>query len=87
MRKERSVNEIIHDMLSVILEEEKPKKTLIMRRTYLNCKSFSKYFDMLLEENIIAACDPEKESYELTEKGRELLKRLNGISELLPLNR
>ena len=87
LRKERSVDEIIHDMLAVILEEEKPKKTRIMRRTCLNCKSFGKYFDLLLEQNLIATCNSGKESYEVTEKGKELLKRLDGVTELLPLNK
>ncbi|KCZ72656.1 hypothetical protein ANME2D_01087 [Candidatus Methanoperedens nitroreducens] len=74
-------------MLSVTLEEKKPKKTRIMRRTYLNCKSFNKYFDLLVEEDFIAMHNTEERSYVLTEKGKDLLRRLKELAEILPLNK
>ncbi len=84
MRKERSRWEIIEDMLKVLIEEKKMKKTRIMQRACLNWRDLQKYFDFLLEEGFIAECtNPGKGNYEITEKGRELLKRLKNVEEIL----
>ncbi len=84
MRKERSRWEIIEDMLKVLIEEKKMKKTRIMQRACLNWRDLQKYFDFLLEEGFITECmNPGKGSYEITEKGRELLKRLKNVEEIL----
>ncbi len=84
MRKERSRWEIIEDMLKVLLEEKKMKKTRIMQRACLNWRDLQKYFDFLLEESFITECtNPGKGNYEITEKGRELLKRLKNVEEIL----
>ncbi len=84
VRKERGRWEIIADILMVFLVEIKPKKTRIMQRAGLNWRNLQKYFDLLIEENFVAKCNSsEMESYELTEKGRELLKKLKGVKELL----
>lgn len=84
MRKERSRWEIIEDMLKVLIEEKKMKKTRIMQRACLNWRDLQKYFDFLLEEGFITECtNPGKGNYEITEKGRELLKRLKNVEEIL----
>lgn len=84
MRKERSRWEIIEDMLKVLIEEKNMKKTRIMQRACLNWRDLQKYFDFLLEEGFIAECtNPGKGNYEITEKGRELLKRLKNVEEIL----
>ncbi len=84
MRKERSRWEIIEDMLKVLTEEKSVKKTRIMQRAYLNWRDLHKYFDFLIEENFIAECtNPGKGNYGITEKGRELLKRLKDVKEIL----
>ncbi len=80
-RKDRGRCEIISDILAVVKENGKPKKTRIMQRACLNWDTFQKYFDFLLEEGFVARCD--KESYELTEKGNELLRRLDTVNEML----
>ncbi len=84
MRKERSRWEIIEDMLKVLIEEKKMKKTRIMQRACLNWRDLQKYFDFLLEEGFITECmNPGKGNYEISEKGRELLKRLKNVEEIL----
>ncbi len=85
LRKERSRWEIIEDMLIVLMEEKKPKKTRIMQRAYLDWRNFQRYLDFLLEEGFMAKCNsPEDEGcYEQTEKGRELLKRLKNVKDIL----
>ena len=83
-RKERSRWEIIEDMLTVLVEDNKSKKTRIMQRAYLDWRNFRRYFDFLLEEGFIAKCNnPDADNYEITEKGRDLLKRLKVIDEIL----
>ncbi len=84
MRKERSRWEIIEDMLLVLLEEKKMKKTRIMQRACLNWRDLQKYFDFLVEENFIAECNnPKMAGYEITERGRELLNRLKYVQDIL----
>ena len=86
MRKERSKWEIIHDLLKVLTEEKKPKKTRIMQRSYLDWRNFQRYFIFLTEENFIAECDtPENGCYELTGKGQELYHRLKFINDMQKL--
>jgi predicted transcriptional regulator len=84
IRKERSKWEIIKDMLTVLQEDERPKKTRIMQRACLDWRNFKNYFCFLLEEGFLSACkDPDTRGYELTEKGKELLKRLKVVGEML----
>ncbi len=84
VRKERSRWEIIEDMLAILTEEKSVKKTRIMQRAYLNWKDLQRYFDFLIEENFIAECsNPGVGSYAITGKGRELLKRLKSVKEIL----
>jgi len=68
-------------LLKVTKEENRAKKTRIMQRAYLDWRNFQRYFDFLLEGGFIANCD--SNSYELTEKGEELIKRLNQVDEML----
>ncbi len=84
IRKERSRFEIIEDMLTVLTEGKSVKKTRLMQRAYLNWRGLQKYFDFLVEENfIIESNNPGTGSFAITEKGRELLKRLNDVKEIL----
>jgi predicted transcriptional regulator len=84
VRKDRSRWEIIEDMLAVLTEEKSVKKTRIMQRAYLNWRDLQRYFDFLIEENFIAECsNPGVGSYAITGKGRELLKRLKSVKEIL----
>jgi predicted transcriptional regulator len=84
VRKERSRFEIIEDMLAVLTEEKSVKKTRIMQRAYLNWRGLQKYFDFLVEENLIVESNNlGTGSYAITEKGKELLKRLKDVKEIL----
>lgn len=76
--------EIIIDIFTVFLDDTKTKRTRITERAHLNWNNFQKYSNFLLEEGFIAKCNiSEVEVYELTKKGRELLKRLKDVEELL----
>ena len=83
MKRERSKWEVILDILKVIQEEEKVKKTRIMQRAYLDWRNFQRYFDFLLAEGFIARCNPIPEYYEITENGRNLSEKLKGVAEML----
>lgn len=83
LRKERSRWEIIKDILAVTLEERAAKKTRIMQKACLDWRNFQRYFDFVLEEGFIEKCNPDTGHYMITEKGEELLKRLNEVEELL----
>lgn len=86
LRKERSKWEIIHDMLKVLTEDNKPKKTRIMQRACLDWRNFQRYFNFLVEEKFIAECSNLGEGrYELTNNGHELLKRLKNVDDILNL--
>ena len=78
----RSRWEIIQDLLKTTLKEKKAKKTRIMHKTYLDWRNFNKYFTFLLEEGFIVEYTNEK-YYGLTEKGKELLDRLEKVCEML----
>lgn len=69
MKRERGKWELISDILKVIREEEKAKKTRIIQRVYLDARKFPKYIDFLLAEGFIARCTPVPGNYELTENG------------------
>ncbi len=83
LRKKRINREIILDILTVLSKEKKIKKSRILHKACLEWKTFRRHFDFLLEKDFIVKCsDTEVESYELTEKGGELLKRLKEVEKL-----
>ena len=84
-RGSRSRCEIILDILAVISEEGRAKKTRIMQKAYLDWRNFQKYFDFLLEHGFIGKIEEPEEgtSYELTEKGRNLLRKLREVQQML----
>ncbi len=70
------------DMLKAINEENKARKTRIMQRAYLDWRNFERYLDFLLAEGFITKCEPDT-CYELTIKGKEMLRRLKEVDEML----
>lgn len=64
------------------------KKTHIMYRANLNYVSFNKYFPVLLEEDLMVELDDPDGGvlYRTSEKGRGLLKLLDGVKKALPKN-
>ncbi len=83
VKRERSRGEIIRDVLAVTLEEENARKTRIMQRSYLNMVTFGKYFDFMLNKGFLEKCNPEAGCYKVTEKGKNLLRRLKELDEIL----
>ena len=75
----RSRGEIILELLEVISEEGRAKKTRIMQKACLDWRSFKKYFDFLLEHGFIAVND----NCKLTEKGEDLSRRLREVDAIL----
>jgi predicted transcriptional regulator len=73
------------DILTVTNGEKKAKKTRIMQRAYLDLKTFQRYCDFLQEEDYIAKCNPEFDSYELTENGRNFMEKLKELNYLLKI--
>jgi len=49
----------------------------------LDWKNFRRHFNFLLEEDYIIKCNPDNESYKLTENGYNLLKKLKEVHEIL----
>lgn len=83
--RQRSRWDIIEDMLKVISEEGKAKKTRIMQRSNLDWRSFKRYFDFLVERGFVGngGKPGERKAYTLTEKGKDLLMKLQEVKEML----
>jgi len=79
----RSEWEIILDILSATSKNKNTKKTRIMQNAYLQWKNFDKYFTYLIEKGLVEKKSSDEDSYELTEKGDELLGILNRVNEIL----
>ncbi len=73
--------EIIRDILTAILEENKVKKTRIMQKAFLDWRTFNRYFEFLLIDGF-AECNKD-ECFMVTDKGRELLERLKEVENVL----
>ncbi len=84
VRKKRISREIILDILTILLEEKKIKKPRITQKAHLDSKTFKKHLDFLLGKDFIVQCNnSEVGYYEITTKGRELLKSLKEVEKLL----
>jgi predicted transcriptional regulator len=82
----RSRWEIILDLLKVIAKGEgRVKKTRIMQNAYLDWRNFQRHFGFLLEQGFIGATVDSKggTSYYLTEKGMDLMHRLEEVEKML----
>ena len=85
--KQRSRWDIMGDILKAISEEGRAKKTRIMQRSNLDWRSFKRYFDFLVERGFVGnGGEPgERKTYGLTEKGKDLLMKLEEVREMLQL--
>ncbi len=86
----RSRWEIVLDILRELSKEEresegKAKKTRFTQRAYLDERNFQRYLDFLLEQGFVGRSNSPEEgmSYELTEKGKDLLRRLMEVEDIL----
>jgi len=83
LRKERNRWKIILDLLKVIKDEKKAKKTRIMNKAYLDWNNFNRYLDFLLDENYIMRNLEESNVYEITDNGIYLLEKLKDVEAIL----
>lgn len=83
--KQRSRWDILFDILKVISEEERVKKTRIMQRANLDWRSFKRYFDFLVDHGFLRVADEsgKRKSYTLTKKGQNLLGELQEVTEMI----
>ncbi len=83
LMKRRNKWEIILDILRLLQEKNKVKKTRIMQGTYLDGRAFQRYFNYLLEEGLVRKSNNDFESYELTEEGRIVLNKLGEVDKII----
>lgn len=83
IKKDRCRWMIILDVLKVTKKEKTARKTRIMQKACLDWRNFQKYFEFLLENNFIAVCSLEERSYEVTDKGVELMKKLQEVDKMI----
>ncbi len=83
--KKRSRWDIMGDILKGISEEGRARKTRIMQRSNLDWRSFKRYFDFLVERGFVGDGGEadERKTYRLTEKGKDLLMKLQEVREML----
>lgn len=78
----RSRLKIIYDILNEIRRNENSiKPTPLLRYSNLSFQSFSKYFDELIEKELIE--EKEKTVIKLTDKGHEYLKKYKKITNFI----
>ncbi len=82
LKNERSRWDLIFDILDITQEKKSAIKASTIQKSYIDPKSFDKYFDFLMKENFIGKHN-NGESYYLTKSGEELYKGLREISEIL----
>jgi len=85
LNKERSRWGIIQGILQVAFDEKKAKKTRIMQRACLDWRNFKRYYDYMMEEGLLANCNPENECYEITGKGKDVLNKLKEVDDILKI--
>ncbi|MCD6387086.1 MAG: hypothetical protein J7L30_02040 [Methanophagales archaeon] len=84
-RRKRSRWEIILDILSGIEGAGKMKKTQIMYNARLDWRNFQRYFHSLVERGYIKEVENPEGEFEITERGRELLRKLKELRRELSL--
>jgi len=72
--------EIIRDILIFVKNKKEFKKTEIMRNVGLSFSQLKKYLSLLLKNELIIKTS--KDTFEITEKGEEFLRRLNELKEM-----
>ena len=71
-----------------IFSSRKSEKTRIMQSANLDWRSFNRYFDFLVGHGFVGnGSEPdERKTYELTEKGKDLLMKLQEVEEMLQMS-
>jgi predicted transcriptional regulator len=78
----RSRWEILLDVLKVVQGSKNAKKKYIMKKANLDSNNFKNYISFLVQGGFISIDDQET-GYEITEKGKELLRRLNDVDGIM----
>jgi len=79
-RRHRERLEIIGAILTFVKNKKEFKKTEIMRNVGLSFSQLKKYLSLLLKNELIIKTS--KDTFEITEKGEEFLRRLNELKEM-----
>lgn len=83
MKSERNRWKIILDLLRLINDEKKIKKTRIMNKAYLDWNNFNRYLEFLVNEKYIMRNLEESNVYEITDNGIHLLEKLKDVEAIL----
>ena len=82
-KRKRSRWEIILDILNGIDGAGNMKKTQIMYNARLDWRNFQKYFHNLVEQGYIEEVENSHGEYKITERGRELLRKLEELQDTI----
>ena len=92
-RESRGRWEILRDILLAMkremANEGTVKKTRVMQRAHLDWRTFQKHFNFLLEQGFIACItdeSAEEERYLITERGEDLLRKLEDVRRILEVS-
>jgi len=94
MRREaRGRWEILMDLLLAMkremANEGTVKKTRVMQKAHLDWRTFQKHFNFLLEQGFIVCItdeSAEEERYLITERGEDLLRKLEDVRRILEVS-
>jgi len=94
MRREaRGRWEILMDILLAMkremANEGTVKKTRVMQKAHLDWRTFQKHFNFLLEQGFIVCItdeSAEEERYLITERGEDLLRKLEDVRRILEVS-
>ena len=93
MRREaRGRWEILMDILLAMKREmsnEGAVKTRVMQKAHLDWRTFQKHFNFLLEQGFIVCItdeSAEEERYLITERGEDLLRKLEDVRRILEVS-
>ena len=92
-RESRGRWEILRDILLAMkremANEGTVKKTRVMQKAHLDWRTFQKHFNFLLEQGFIVCItdeSAEEERYLITERGEDLLRKLEDVRRILEVS-
>jgi predicted transcriptional regulator len=83
MRDRRDKMKIIEDILKIAEDPMGAKKTHLVYGANLNFKRLQKYLNLLIEKELLERREDPEVRFYLSTKGREFLKQVKQIHELL----
>ncbi|PTD94255.1 hypothetical protein C9439_02850 [archaeon SCG-AAA382B04] len=82
MGSKRGKWRIFFDIMDVLVKEEEIKRTRLMQRSTLDWNSFKKYFDFLLENDLVVTKDGTENVYKLSEEGKNVYQNLREVKKV-----